>query len=166
MKLEKMKEKELYIIAHNIRSAHNIGAIFRSCDGAGVKKIYLTGYSQKPAAEKKENKSKSEKMLEKTALGAQLSVAWEGAENLPELIGKLKDDGLQIVALEKTDSSVSIKKFKPIFPMALILGHEVDGVRDEILEQCDAVIDIPMRGAKESLNVSVATGIAIYELLG
>lgn len=159
-------DKKLYIIAHNIRSAHNVGAIFRSCDGAGVAKIYLSGYSQKPAEEGKENKNKAEKMLEKTALGAELSVPWESAENLLELIENLKKAGVQIAALEKTAESVDIKKFKPIFPMALILGHEVDGVNDEILKQCDAVIEIPMRGKKESLNVSVATGIAIYELLG
>jgi tRNA G18 (ribose-2'-O)-methylase SpoU len=161
-----MQKRELYIIAHNIRSAHNVGAIFRSCDGAGVQKIYLTGYSQRPAEEKKLNKSSSEKMLEKTALGAELSVSWEGASDLLDLINSLKKKGVQIVALEKTGTSVNIKKFQPIFPMALILGHEVEGVQDEILEQCDAVIDIPMRGTKESLNVSVATGIAIYELLG
>ncbi|MDP1884392.1 MAG: TrmH family RNA methyltransferase [Candidatus Moranbacteria bacterium] len=161
-----MENRKLYIIAHNIRSAHNVGAIFRSCDGAGVQKIFLTGYSQRPAEEDKEIKSKPEKMLEKTALGAQLSVEWEGADDLAALIVRLKKAGVQIVALEKTDSSLNIKKFKPAFPMALILGHEVDGVKDEILRMCDAVIDIPMRGKKESLNVSVATGIAIYEILG
>jgi len=161
-----MKNKELYIIAHNIRSAHNVGAIFRTCDGAGVDKIYLSGYSQRPAPEGKELKAKPEKMLEKTALGAELSVAWEGVEDLSMLIDKLKKDGVQIVALEKTDDSVNLKNFKPIFPIALILGHEVDGVKDEILAKCDAAVDIPMRGKKESLNVSVATGIAIYEILG
>jgi len=159
-----MKGKELYIIAHNIRSAHNVGAIFRSCDGAGVDKIYLSGYSQRPAVG--EAASKPEKMLAKTALGAEMSVAWEGVDDLLVLVEKLKRDGVQIVALEKTATSIDIKKFQPIFPMALILGHEVDGVKDDILEKCDAVIEIPMRGQKESLNVSVATGIAIYEILG
>ncbi|MDP1620312.1 MAG: TrmH family RNA methyltransferase, partial [bacterium] len=156
-----MNNRELYIIAHNIRSAHNVGAIFRSCDGAGVKKIFLTGYSQKPAEEAKENKSKPEKMLEKTALGAQSSVEWEDVDDLAALIVRLKKENVRIVALEKTERSVNIKKLEPAFPMALILGHEVDGVKDEILQMCDAVIDIPMRGKKESLNVSVATGIAI-----
>ena len=161
-----MKGKELYIIAHNIRSAHNVGAIFRSSDGAGVDKIYLSGYSQRPADTSKEDKVKPEKMLEKTALGAQLSVSWESVDDLEELIRQLKKDGVQIVALEKTQKSVDIKKFKPIFPMALILGHEVNGVDDQILDLCDNVIEIPMRGQKESLNVSVAAGVAIYELLG
>jgi len=161
-----MKGKELYIIAHNIRSAHNVGAIFRTCDGAGVDRIYLSGYSQRPAPAEKEIKSKPEKMLEKTALGAELSVDWESVEDLLLFLDKLKRGGVQIVALEKTTSSVNLKNFKPVFPMALILGHEVDGVKDDILAKCDAVVDIPMRGKKESLNVSVATGIAIYEILG
>ncbi|KKR21945.1 MAG: TRNA/rRNA methyltransferase (SpoU) [Candidatus Moranbacteria bacterium GW2011_GWA2_39_41] len=161
-----MKSKELYIIAHNIRSAHNVGAIFRSSDGAGVDKIYLSGYSQRPAPADKKELVKPEKMLAKTALGAELSVAWESADDLIKFINKLKKEGVQVVALEKTEGSVDIRKFKPTFPMALILGHEVDGVEDEVLQLCDAVIEIPMRGQKKSLNVSVATGIAIYELLG
>ncbi len=161
-----MQDRELYIIAHNIRSAHNVGAIFRTADGAGVAKIYLSGYSQQPAPEDKENKTKPEKMLEKTALGAEESVAWERAKDLPALIEKLKKAGVSIVALEKTATSVDIGIFKPAFPMALILGHEVDGVKDDILEVCDAVIEIPMRGQKESLNVSVAAGIAMYKILG
>ena len=162
-----MKNKDLYIIAHNIRSAHNVGAIFRSSDGAGVKKIYLTGYSQRPAqkGKKTEEKNKPEKMLEKTALGSEYSVAWEEAPNIFELIEKLKKSGIKIVALEKTDRSVDVREFKPIFPMALILGHEVDGVAKEILDVCEAEVDIPMRGKKESLNVSVAAGIAVYEIL-
>lgn len=161
-----MKGKELYIIAHNIRSAYNVGAIFRTCDGAGVDKIYLTGYTQSPAPEGREAASKPEKMIAKTALGAEHGMPWERTDDLPALIARLKSAGVYVMALEKTDDSVNIKKFEPKFPMALILGHEVDGVKDEILERCDGAIDIPMRGRKESLNVSVATGIAIYELLG
>jgi len=160
-----MKGKELYIIAHNIRSAHNVGAIFRSSDGAGVKKIYLTGYSQRPASESEKEKSKPEKMLEKTALGSEYSVAWEEADDIFELIKKMKKKGMKIVALEKTSRSVDVRKFKPSFPMVLILGHEVDGVVQEILNVCDGEVDIPMRGKKESLNVSVAAGIAVYEIL-
>ena len=160
-----MKGKELYIIAHNIRSAHNVGAIFRSSDGAGVKKIYLTGYSQRPAPKDREEKDKPEKMLAKTALGSEYSVPWEEAQDIFELIKKLKKKNVKIVALEKTSRSMDVRKFKPAFPMALILGHEVDGVVREILEVCDGEVDIPMRGKKESLNVSVAAGIAVYEIL-
>ena len=160
-----MEDKTLYIIAHNIRSAHNVGAIFRSGDGAGVAKIYLTGYSQRPAMQGKEEKDKPEKMLAKTALGSEHSVPWEEASDIFELIADLKKEGVRIVALEKTKRSVDVRNFKPVFPMALVLGHEVDGVVQEIIDVCDGEVDIPMRGKKESLNVSVAAGIAVYEIL-
>ncbi len=158
-----MGEAKLYIIAHNIRSAYNVGAIFRTCDGAGVDKIYLTGYTQSPA--EGEAKSKPEKMVAKTALGAEKNVLWEKVEDPVILINRLKKEKVRIIALEKTDRSISIADFKPEFPMALVLGHEVDGVADDILGLCDDVVGIPMRGRKESLNVSVAAGIAIYEIL-
>ena len=157
--------KKLYLILHNIRSAYNVGAIFRSADGAGVTKIYLTGYTSMPCAEEKADKTSAEKMIEKTALGAQKSVEWERVENLDELLEKLKKEKIKIVGLEKTDNSIKMKNYLPTFPMALILGHEVDGILSDILEKCDDVISIPMRGQKESLNVSVAAGIAMYGIL-
>jgi tRNA G18 (ribose-2'-O)-methylase SpoU len=160
-----MKKKELFVIAHNIRSAHNVGAIFRTCDGAGATKIFLTGYTPEPASQEKEEKTKAEKMLEKTALGAESSVPWERKNDLEALILKLKKQGVKIVALEKTKDSVLMKDFQMKFPMALILGNEVDGVSEEIMQKCDGVMEIPMRGKKESLNVSVAAGIAIYGIL-
>lgn len=162
-----MKKRELYIIAHNIRSAHNVGAIFRTCDGAGAAKIYLSGYTPEPAIQGKteEEKTKAEKMFGKTALGAEHIVPWERAEKLDELILKLKDQGMNVVALEKTDDSILLRDFTMKFPMALILGNEVDGVSEDVLEKCDSVMELPMRGTKESLNVSVAAGIAIYKIL-
>lgn len=162
-----MGKKELYIIAHNIRSAHNVGAIFRTCDGAGAAKIYLSGYTPEPANKNKmeETKTKAEKMLGKTALGAEISVPWERADDLEQLILKLKKQRVNIVALEKTENSILMKDFAMKFPMALILGNEVDGVSENVLEKCDNVLEIPMRGKKESLNVSVAAGIAIYKIL-
>lgn len=162
-----MEKRELYIIAHNIRSAHNVGAIFRTCDGAGAAKIYLTGYTPEPATQDKaeEEKTKAEKMLGKTALGAEVSVPWERMGNVEELILKLEKQGVNVVALEKTKNSISMKEFEMKFPMALILGNEVDGVSEDILKKCDGAMEIPMRGKKESLNVSVAAGIAIYGIL-
>jgi len=158
-------EKQLFLILHNIRSAYNVGAIFRSADGAGVTKIYLSGYTAMPCTADKIDKTSPEKMIEKTALGAQHSVAWEKIENLDALLEKLKNENVRLVGLEKTDQAIEIKKYSPAFPMALILGHEVDGVTNDILEKCQDVIVIPMRGKKESLNVSVAAGIAMYDLL-
>jgi 23S rRNA (guanosine2251-2'-O)-methyltransferase len=158
-------KKELFLILHDIRSAYNVGAIFRSADGAGVSKIYLSGYTPVPPDRNKKYKTKADKMIEKTALGAEKSVPWEKCENSEELLQKMKKEKIKVVALEKSDKSLEIKKFKATFPMALILGNEVDGISEKILKKCDAIISIPMRGSKESLNVSVAAGIAIYEFL-
>jgi len=158
-------KKELFLILHNIRSAYNVGAIFRSADGSGVSKIYLSGYTPIPAEEGKKYKTKADKMIEKTALGAEKNIPWEKYEDIADLLEKLEKDKIKIVALEKTDKAVNIKDFKAEFPLALILGNEVEGVDQSILEKYDAIVSIPMRGQKESLNVSVAAGIAMYELL-
>lgn len=158
-------QKQLYLILHDIRSAYNVGAIFRSADGAGISKIFLTGYTPIPAESGKMYLTQAEKMIAKTALGAENMIFWEQHENLSELLQKLKNENVSVVALEKTPGAVNVKEFQPKFPAALIVGNEVDGVSDETLEQCDAVVSIPMRGKKESLNVSVAAGIAMYELL-
>lgn len=158
-------KKKLYLILDNIRSAYNVGAIFRSADGSGVSKIYLTGYTAIPADENKLYKTKAEKMIEKTALGAEKTVIWEKAEDLEKLLKKLREENILIVALEKTKDSVDISKYQSDFPIALIVGNEVEGISENILEKCDAIVSIPMRGKKESLNVSVAASIAMYELL-
>lgn len=158
-------EKELYLILNDIRSAYNVGAIFRTADGSGASKIYLTGYTPVPADENKTCKSQAEKMIEKTALGAQKSVSWEKWDSLESLLEKLEKEKVSIVALEKTDSSINIRAYEKKFPVALILGNEVEGVSEETMKKCDAIVSIPMRGKKESLNVSVAAGIAMYEFL-
>jgi len=159
-------KKKLYVIAHNIRSAYNVGAIFRTSDGAGVEKIYLTGYTPAPFNPKKDRfMAQSHRMLEKTALNAEKNVSWDKAKKIGTVIRNLKENGFQIVALEKYEGAVNFKKFKPNFPVALILGNEVRGIDRKILDKCDSVISIPMRGKKESLNVAVAGSLAIYEIL-
>jgi len=158
-------KKELSIILNDIRSAYNVGAIFRTADGAGVGKIYLSGYTPYPPDKNKSHKTQADKMIEKTALGAEKNIAWEKCDNLEKLLEKLRSEKIKIVALEKTEESINISKFKAVFPIALILGNEVDGIYENILRKCDAVISIPMCGKKESLNVSVAAGIAMYDLL-
>ena len=150
-----MKKKEVYVLAHNIRSLHNVGSIFRTCDGAGVSKLYLTGYSGVPPR----------KEIAKTALGADESVAWEYYKDPLSVVRKLKKDGVQIVSLEKNKKSADISGFKPTYPVCMIIGNEIDGVEADLLKASDAVLHIPMRGKKESLNVSVAFGIGIYQLL-
>lgn len=157
--------KKLFLILHDIRSAYNVGAIFRTADGAGVSKIYLTGYTPCPPDKNKPHKTQADKMIEKTALGAEKNIAWKKFDDIEKLLTELRKKKIKIIALEKTKNSKDIKKFKPSFPAALILGNEVEGVPTSILKKCDAVVSIPMRGKKESLNVSVAAGIAMYELL-
>ena len=151
--------KELYVIAHNIRSLHNVGSIFRAADGFGVTKLYLTGYTGAP-------EGKNAEKIHKVALGAEEFVEWEHTRSLVRLITKLRKQGLRIVALEnnKDYKITSLNKYKPKFPMALILGEEVRGHTKKILDLCDDIVDFPMQGQKESLNVSVACGIALYAL--
>ncbi len=150
-----MKKQEIYLILHNVRSAYNVGSIFRTADAAGINKMYVCGYSPTP----------DDKKVAKTALGAEKFVPWEYYKQTWRLLEKLKKDGMQIVALEQTKKSVDYKKFRPRFPLALVVGNEVRGLSKRILKYCDEIIEIPMHGKKESLNVSVAVGIAIFKLL-
>lgn len=154
------KNKQLFVVAHNIRSLHNVGSIFRASDGFGVSKLYLTGYTGAPEGEGNLNK------IHKVALGAEEFVEWEHTRSLVRLITKLKKQGVRIVALEnnKDYKITSLVEYKPKFPMALILGEEVKGHSKKILDLCDDIVDFPMVGRKESLNVSVACGIALYAL--
>ena len=147
-------EKSIYVIAHNIRSAYNIGSIFRTADAVGVDKIILGGYSPAPP----------HSGISKSALGAEKWIPFEKNAQTWRKIEYLKKDGFQIVAIEQSPKSVDYRKFKPKFPLALILGNEVRGLSRQILNRCDAVIEIPMIGKKESLNVSVAFGIAVYRI--
>lgn len=154
-------KKQLYLILHNIRSIYNTASIFRTADGAGVSKIYLTGYTPKPVDEF----GKIRPEFSKVSLGAEKSVPWEYSKNIHNLILKLKKENIKIIALELSPSAINYKKFKSKFPCALIAGNEVNGISKNILNKCDAIIEIPMAGKKESLNVSVAAGIAIYEII-
>ncbi len=155
-------QSRFYVIAHNIRSLYNVGSIFRTADAFGVTKIFLTGYTGRPDSYVHENK------IGKVALGAEKFVPWEYQKSAAKLLKdlKLKNKKIQIVALENNVKSVKITKFKPKFPLALVLGEERQGVNKSIIKLCDKVVEIPMFGKKESLNVSVAFGIAAYAMIG
>jgi tRNA G18 (ribose-2'-O)-methylase SpoU len=153
----------LVLIAHNIRSAHNVGAFLRTADGAGVSKVYLTGYTQVPSS-KKYLLTKAEKQIQKTALGAEMTTSWEKREDIESLIIDLKAAGFVCYALEQDEKSKSYTDIPENDKAALIVGNEVEGVEEAVLMLCDAILEIPMHGAKNSLNVSVATGIALYEI--
>lgn len=158
-----METREIVLIAHNVRSAHNVGAFFRTADGAGVSKIFLTGYTPAPS-HKKYLLSDAEKKIQKTALGAEKSVVWEKREDIRGLIAELKQAGFLVLALEQDESSRPYTEKFTEQKIALLVGNEVTGVEGDVLALCDAILEIPMRGNKNSLNVSVATGIALYEL--
>jgi len=148
-------QKELVVVCHNIRSAFNVGSIFRTADGVGISKIILGGYSAHPPHPK----------LLKVSLGAEKTILYERVWPTWRAIEKLIKDGYHVVALEKIKNARNIFKYRPKFPIALVVGNEVGGLSKEILRRCDDVIFIPMRGQKESLNVSVAFGVAVYQLL-
>lgn len=147
--------KEFYVICDNIRSLENIGSIFRTSDALGVSKIYLCGISGKPPHHK----------ISKTALGAEERIPFEYKKQTGRLIDELKKQGVEIVALEQDKKSVNYLKYQPKFPVALVVGNEVKGVSKKILSKCDKIIELPMRGKKESLNVSVAFGVAGYYII-
>ncbi len=142
------------VIAHNIRSLHNVGSIFRSAEGAGVDKIYLTGYTGTPPR----------KEISKVALGSEEIIPWQSTKNIGALVKKLKAEGYQIVSLEQDPRAVDIHTFKPALKVALIVGNEVLGVSKQLRDQSDVIVEIPMLGSRKSLNVSVAFGIAAFAL--
>ncbi|MCX7611649.1 MAG: RNA methyltransferase [Ignavibacterium sp.] len=153
--LSKVRKLPVYVVLHNIRSNYNVGSIFRSSDGAMIEKLFLCGYTPHPPR----------KEILKTALGATESVNWEYAKNTLDVIKQIKSLGSKIVALELTDNSIPYYDFDKIdFPICLVVGNEISGVSQEILDHCDYAIEIPQYGIKQSLNVAVAYGIAIFKL--
>lgn len=155
------REQYFYVICDSIRSSENVGSIFRTSDALGIDKIFLCGISPTPTL--KTGGPDNEK-LAKTALGAEKTVAWEYHNQTWRLLQALKKQGVFITALEQTSKSISLEKLSPQFPLALIIGHEIKGVSPSALKLADTIIEIPMHGTKESLNVSVAFGIAGYEI--
>lgn len=127
--------------------------------------MVLSGYTAIPPKEDALYLTDADKALKKTALGAEKNVAWKKRASLPRLISQLKKDGYQIVALEQADESIDYRAYQPKKKVALLVGNEVTGVDQKVLQACDVILEIPMRGQKNSLNVAVATGIALYEIM-
>jgi len=146
----------LCVVLNNIRSLHNVGTIFRTADGAGVEKIWLCGITGYPP----------QGGIAKTALGAQEHVSWEYRENILPLLKELKSIGYQIVLLEQMQGSTSHEAFKAKSPVCLVIGNEIEGIAESIQNLSDAAIEIEMDGIKNSLNVAVAFGIAVYQIRG
>lgn len=159
---------DLVIIAHNIRSTHNVGAILRTAEGFGVKRCYLSGYTPYPRIPDDSRlphlADKIDKAITKTALGAQKLVPLSVVSDVHACIAQLSSEGYSIVGLEQAGHSTLLQDFMPTGKVALLLGEEVNGISPDLVELCNEIVEIPMVGKKESFNVSVAAGIAMYEL--
>lgn len=148
-------KKPIIIVLDNVRSLHNIGSVFRTADAFLIQKIYLCGITACPP----------HKEIRKTALGATESVEWEYRESTEALLSELKQQSVYTIALEQTEGSVMLQDFEPQTDTvyALIFGNEVKGVQQSVVDQCDAVIEIPQEGTKHSFNISVSAGIAMWD---
>lgn len=143
------------VILDNIRSLNNIGSVFRTADAFAINKIYLCGYTAQPP----------HREIQKTALGATDSVTWEHKEHAVDLVNELKANGTAVYAIEQTENSIMLNQFEtPTKPIAIVMGNEVQGVQQEVIDACDGVIEIPQVGTKHSLNISVSCGIVLWDL--
>lgn len=149
------KKNPIYVILDNIRSLYNVGAIFRTSDGVMVEKIFLCGMTGMPPRRE----------IAKTSLGADQTVPWEYRKNAIDVVLELKEKGVQIVTLELSEPSNHYAEVDFNYPVALVIGHEIDGIKDEVMEMADLSIQIPMLGRANSLNVATAYGIAVYQIL-
>jgi tRNA G18 (ribose-2'-O)-methylase SpoU len=158
--------RSIILIAHNLRSCHNVGSLLRTAEGLGVQEVILTGYTPYPLA--KDDKrlphiaKKIDTSIHKTALDAEKQIPWRHAENVFEIIEQLKNDGYTVAAVEQTPNSVKLPDYICPEKIALLMGREVEGVENDVLAACDLAVEISMFGRKESFNVSIAAAIALY----
>ncbi len=153
--IKDVKKLPVVVVLNSIRSSYNVGSIFRTSDGAMIEKLFLCGYTPHPP----------KKEVLKTALGSQDSVTWEFQEDPIIVVKELKAKGYTICALEQTTKNISYSEVKKSdLPLCLIVGNEISGVSQELINLCDISIEIPQYGIKQSLNVAVAYGISIFEL--
>lgn len=158
---------DVIVIAHNIRSTHNVGSIFRTCEGFGVRKLILSGYTPYPLVENDARlphiAKKLSAQIEKTALGAVQDLPFAHADTLD--LASFSQQGYRVVGLEQDARSILLPDYQTPDKLVLLLGEEVHGITSELRDQCDDLVEIPMKGKKESFNVSVAAGIALYQLM-
>jgi len=149
--------KQLSVLLHDVRSLHNVGAVFRNADAFSISEVFLTGFT--PAPPRPE--------ISKTAIGAEKYVEWTRDEDVEQLFDRLKADNHHIIGLEHTSSSIHLPDYEPPpeTKLCLVFGNEVTGISEEIMPQIDTFIDIPQYGHKHSLNVSVAVGVTLYGFL-
>lgn len=162
------KMKEIVLLLHDIRSCHNVGSLLRTAEGMGVSKVYFTGYTPYPTKPHDERlphiHQKLTKQISKTALGAETSQPWEHKQSITDLITALRQDGFRMVALEQTKDSITLPDYHSSSKVALLLGREVEGIDDTLLDLMDDTLEIPMYGTKESFNVVQAAAMALYQI--
>lgn len=158
--------RQLIIIAHNLRSAHNVGSLLRTAEGLGVDQVILTGYTPYPLRDGDKRlphlSAKIHKQIKKTALDAEVQLNWRHAENIETVLTELKQQGFVIAAIEQASGSTKLPDFVPPVKLVLIVGREVEGLEPELLALCDLALEIPMFGQKESFNVVQAAAMALY----
>ena len=137
-----------------------MGSIFRTCDAASARHVYLTGYTPTPT----DRFGRAQKDIAKTALGAELSIPWKQYEDPTEIIAELQREGFTVVGIEQDARAIDYKTYAPPAKALVLVGSEVEGLASELCDLCDALVEIPMRGSKESLNVSVAFGVALFRM--
>jgi tRNA G18 (ribose-2'-O)-methylase SpoU len=155
------EHKDVSILLHNIRSTYNVGSIFRTADAVGVSKIYLSGYTPAPV----DRFGRNRQDISRASLGAEKTVAWESVDSPFELIKELKKEKVKIIGLEQDKKSIDYKEINLDQRSLIILGEEVSGIEKKLIDLCDQIVEIPMFGKKESLNVSVATGVLLYRIM-
>ena len=155
------KKKISVLILHNIRSAINVGAIFRTADAVGISHIYISGYTPTPI----DKFARVQKDIAKSALGAEKSIPWTYSKTPTKIISNLKKEGFQIIGIEQDKRAKDYRKIKIKDKTAFLLGNEVSGMSESLKNECDTIAEIAMLGEKESLNVSVAFGIAVFRIL-
>jgi 23S rRNA (guanosine2251-2'-O)-methyltransferase len=158
--------REIIIIAHNLRSCHNVGSLLRTAEGLGIQKVLLTGYTPYPLHDGDTRlphlARKIDQQIHKTALDAEHSVAWKQNEDITDVLAQVKQAGFTVAAVEQTPTSLRLPDYQPPEKIALLMGREVEGVEPEVLAACDLALEIPMFGRKESFNVTQAAAIAMY----
>lgn len=161
-------ETEIFLLLDNVRSSLNVGSILRTADGLGVKEVFLCGYTPYPQMSNDQRlphlAAKIGRRIKKTALGAETSQPWSYHPDGLSVVNRLKAQNVQVLGLEQTAKSINLTRFKTNRPVCLVIGSETEGVTQELLNACDELAEIPMHGKKESFNVAVAAGMALFYL--
>tara|TARA_B110000037_G_scaffold219169_1_gene283743 strand:+ start:722 stop:1255 length:534 start_codon:yes stop_codon:yes gene_type:complete len=155
LEFKKIEKDPIIVLLDDVRSLHNIGSVFRTCDAMRVKKIYLCGITGQPP----------HREIRKTAIGASESVDWEHKNNASEILTKYRDLGYEIIAVEQTSSSMSLEKYQlKNKNILLVFGNEINGVSQKLVDLCDFSIEIPQWGTKHSMNISVSVGMVLWNI--